>query len=34
VLGGERRGILLQTLGAEQLFADNRLVARRVGAAE
>jgi hypothetical protein len=27
VLGGERRGVLLKTLGAEQLFADGRLVA-------
>jgi hypothetical protein len=34
VLDGERRGILFQTLGAEQLGADNRLVARGGGAAE
>jgi hypothetical protein len=34
MLGGERRGILLQTLGAEQLFADGRLVARGGGASK
>jgi hypothetical protein len=34
VLGGERRGVLLQALGAEQLFADGRLVAVGGGAAE
>jgi hypothetical protein len=34
VLGGERRGILLKTLGAEQLFAYRRLVVGRGGAAE
>jgi hypothetical protein len=34
VLGGERRGVLLQTLGAEQLRADSRLVARGGGSAK
>jgi hypothetical protein len=34
MLGGERRGILLQTLGAEQLCAEGRFVGCGGGAAE
>jgi hypothetical protein len=34
VLGGERRGVLLKTLAAEQLFADGGLVRGSGGAAK